>query len=44
MLGPDQWFEVGAMEMYDETQEYIDIEQLEITLLVSDQKEAIIQD
>jgi hypothetical protein len=44
MLGPDQWLEVGAMEIYDETLEYIDIGALEVTLLSSDQKEAIIQD
>jgi len=44
MLGPDQWLEVGAMEIYDETLEYIDIGALEITLLRSDQKEVIFQD
>lgn len=44
MRGPDQWLEVGVMEIYDETLEYIDIGALEITLLSSDQKEAIIQD
>jgi len=44
MLGPDQWLEIGAMEIYDETLEYIGIGALEITLLSSDQKEAIIQD
>jgi hypothetical protein len=32
------------MEIYDETLEYIDIGALEVTLLSSDQKEAIIQD
>jgi len=44
MLGPDQWLEVGAMEIYDDTLEYIDIGALEILLLSPDQKEAIIQD
>jgi hypothetical protein len=44
MLGPDQWLEVGVMEIYDETLQYIDIGALEVTLLSSDQKEAIIQD
>ena len=44
MQGPDQWLEIGAMEIYDDTLEYIDIGALEITLLSADQKEAIIQD
>lgn len=44
MLGPVQWLEVGVIEIYDETLEYIDIGAFEITLLSSDQKEAIIQD
>ena len=44
MLGPDQWLEVRAMEIYDETLKYIDIGALEITLLSLDQKEAFIQD
>jgi len=44
MLGPDQWLEIGAMEIYDETLESIDIGALEVALLSSDQKEAIIQD
>jgi hypothetical protein len=44
MLGPDHWLEVGAMKINDETLEYIDIGALDIMLLSSDQKEAIIQD
>jgi hypothetical protein len=44
MLGPDQWLEGAAMEIYNETLEYIDIGALEVTLLSTDQKEAIIQD
>ena len=44
MLGPDQWLEIRAMKIYDETLEYIDLGVLEIMLLSSDQKEAIIQD
>jgi len=44
MLGPDQWFEIGAIEIYDITLEYIDIGELDIALLSSDEKEAIIQD
>jgi hypothetical protein len=35
--------EIGAMEIYDETLEYIDIGALDVTLLSSEQKEAIIQ-
>jgi len=44
MLGPDQWLQVGAMEIYNETLEYIEIGALEVMLLSSEQKEAIIQD
>jgi hypothetical protein len=44
MLGPDQWLEVGAMEIFDDTLEYIDIGALDIALRCSDQKETIIQD
>jgi hypothetical protein len=44
MLRSDQWLEIGAMEIYDDTLEYIDIPALDITLLSSDQKEAITQD
>jgi len=44
MLGPEQWLEIGAMEIYDETIECIEIGALEITLLSSEQKEAIKQD
>jgi len=44
MLGPEQGLEIGAMEIYDETLEYIEIGALEVTLLSSEQKEAIIQD
>jgi hypothetical protein len=44
MLGPDQWLEVGAMEIYNESLEYIEIGALEVVLLSPDQKEAIIQD
>jgi hypothetical protein len=44
MLRPDQWLEIGAMEIYDESLEYIEIGALEVALLSSDQKEAIIQD
>jgi hypothetical protein len=44
MLGPDQWLEIRAMEIYDESLEYIEIGVLEVALLSPDQKEAIIQD
>jgi hypothetical protein len=44
MLGLDQGLEVGAMEIFDETSEYIDIGALDVVLLSSDQKEAIIPD
>jgi hypothetical protein len=44
LLGQEQWLEIGAMEIYDETMEYIEIGALEVTLLSSEQKEAIIQD
>jgi len=44
MLGPDQWLEIGAIEVYDDTLEYIDIPALDITLLSSDRKEAIKED
>lgn len=44
MLGPDQWLEIGAMEIYDKSLEYIDVAALEIVLLSSDQQEALIQD
>jgi hypothetical protein len=44
MLGPNQWLEVEAMEIFDDTLEYIEIGALEIALLSSDKKEAIIQD
>jgi len=43
-LGPDQWIEIGAMEIYDDTLESIDIAALDIAPLSADQKEAIIQD
>jgi hypothetical protein len=41
MVGPDQWLEIGALEIYEDTLEYIDISALGITLLSSDQKEGI---
>ena len=44
MLGPEQWLKIGAMEIYDETLEYLEIGALEVGLLSSEQKEAIIQD
>jgi hypothetical protein len=44
MLGPDQWLEIGAMVIYDDILEYVDISALDITLLSSDQKEAIKED
>jgi len=44
MLGPEQWLEIGAMEIYDETLEYIEIGVLEVKLLSSKQKKSIIQD
>jgi hypothetical protein len=44
MLGPDQSLEVGAMEIFDDTYKYIEVGALDIALLSSDQKEAIIQD
>jgi hypothetical protein len=44
MLGPDQWLEIGAMEIYDDTLESILLAALDIALLSADQKEAIIQD
>jgi hypothetical protein len=43
MLGPDQWLEVGGMEIYDETLKYIDIGALDLKLVSWDQKEAIIR-
>jgi hypothetical protein len=44
MLGRVPLLEVRAMEIYNDTLEYIDIGALDIMLLSSDQKEAIIQD
>jgi hypothetical protein len=43
MLGLEQWLKVDTIAIYDNTIEYIEITALEIVLLSSDLKEAIIQ-
>jgi len=43
ILGQNQWLEIGGMEGYDDTLEYIDIGGLDIMLLGSDQKEEMIK-
>jgi hypothetical protein len=44
MLGPDRWFEIAAIQIYDDSLDHIDIAALDIALLSSDRKEAILQD
>jgi hypothetical protein len=42
MLGPDEWVEVGAMEIYDDSMEFVEIAALDIVLLSPDQNKAIL--
>jgi hypothetical protein len=44
LLGLDEWLEVGAMLIYNDTMECIEIAALDIVLLSSDQNQAIIYD
>jgi len=44
LLGPDQWLEVGAMEIEDEDFQEICIGAMEVGLLLPEQKEKIIND
>jgi hypothetical protein len=44
MLGPDQWLEIGAMEIDDDEYEVIDTEALEISKMDRAQKELLKQD
>jgi len=44
LLGPDQWLEVGAMEIEDDNFQEICIEAMEVELLLPERKRKIIDD
>jgi len=44
MLGPDQWLEIGAMEIDDDEYETVEIGAIEIAKMDQAQKESLKQD
>jgi len=44
LLGPEQWLEIGAMEVEDDDYNTIDIGAIDVDQLLPAQKERIIQD
>jgi len=43
LLGPEQWLEIGVLEIYQDDLQYIDIGTIEIAPLSSEEMEYIIQ-